>query len=160
MTITVLLPGASAPAEGTVIAVDSAALAHPCNWWVTLDWKLLREHAAAVKAKVLTNGFIAGMVRLKDATLTEGLLGQWPALPTGWTLYPSSIALVFAAHLGAKHIELRGEVTGHEAQLVAGVVKMLDEKGVSVEMPTQEPIVNAGDSRKRISTQTPPSSAM
>jgi len=110
MTATVLCPGESikayVPNGGLVIGVNRAVIAHRCEWWAASDYPLIRDYDAGYPIKLFTNKDtkIARPERFTEVLFKESL----PDFSPEWATYTATSALVLAAHLGAKRIDVYG----------------------------------------------------
>lgn len=116
MTAAILCPGPSLanlqalPPCDVSIAVNRAALRFACDWWAALDHPLFR----AIDAQVMGSPLL--LTRREDRKRhstragidTETLEAWLPHMPTRWGLFSMTAAMVLAASLGAKRIDIYG----------------------------------------------------
>lgn len=117
MIAAVLCPGPSLvrtwpqPAD-VVLAVNRAAIAFPSDYWVALDYPLIREHTpigspALVTQQATFDSLAQRKQNPKTVVLVESLFDFYPR-KMGWTRLTFSVAVVFAAYLGATAINVYG----------------------------------------------------
>ncbi len=117
MKVAILQPGITPDAfpsrEGfdLVIAIDQAAAAHAADWWIVTSGDVFEATTPAGTPGVLTTldtetaiGVGAGLERFEAVPAErrrryEPLWEQYPAA-LGWSLYPTSAAVVLGASLG------------------------------------------------------------
>ena len=117
MRATILCPGPSLSAYKPedrgpmVLAVNRAALAHACDWWVALDYPMIRDNVAKVDAAIVTRRQthidLKGRIDARRVVHTEDIGATIdPAL--GWTTYSHTSAIAFAYWYGMSGADVYG----------------------------------------------------
>lgn len=110
MTAIVLCPGpslakVSPPFSALTIGVNRAVLAHSCDWWVYKDWQLWRDYSG----ECLGDPSICTLREVLERFGLEGQAIESLICPVDkWSLFTAPVALVLAATIGAKRIDVYG----------------------------------------------------
>jgi len=169
-TVTILCPGpslANAPqVDGIVYGINRAAILRPVTHWVALDWISDLPGGGIINWALQVQGSpeLITSKNSKESLLRKGF--KWPTpiteIESSWnyldphknrfSIYSATSALVYAASMGAKRIDIYGMtmagtqdadgiVAGYnrtparwemESQIVSNLIAILNERGIEV----------------------------
>lgn len=116
MTAALFCPGPSLatldapPKADLTIGVNRAACGFPCHWWAALDLPLIeRIHSDVIGApRLFTCRATLASLERRGLTFPAAIVAEDLRGPERWSLYTAPAALVLAAHLGARLIDVYG----------------------------------------------------
>lgn len=102
-----------------LLGVNRSVTTFECDWWVFLDWQILIGNEMYPPTKPIGRPRIfttqtahehaerhGGADRMRYPLIVEDIWKSYPQ--NGWTIYSATAALILAAHVGAKSIDVYG----------------------------------------------------